>query len=116
MAPGTESGKPVQFRRVLREAAAAPAPGPPAPAHAKHVLRGQVEPGGEAPPHVEYFGEEDVDGFKSDRPRWVAFCPDCGAKLALEEHEACPFFGGPEVDRAGFVVAVHCGLRKAPPR
>ena len=107
-----DRGKPVEFRKVAAE----PSPSPTAAGEtppAKHLLQGRA-PAGQKPPHVEYFGEADVDGFPSDTPQWVAFCPDCGAKLALDEHEACPFFGGPEVDKDGFVVAVHCGRRKAP--
>lgn len=106
-----DRGKPVEFRK-----AAEAAPAARTPEGTRHVLRGQPAAAGEEVPHVEFFGEEDVDGFPSETPRWVAFCPDCGAKLALKEHEACPFFGGPEKDRNGFVVAVHCGLPKSPPK
>ena len=107
-----DRGKPVEFRKVP----AGPLPSPTATGESpatRHMLRGRA-PAGQEPPHVEYFGEEDVDGFPTETPRWVAFCPDCGAKLALEEHQACPFFGGPEVDKTGFVVAVHCDRRKSP--
>ena len=107
-----DRGKPVAFRKIPPEPAPAAAD-VTASTPARHVLRGQPTSGADAP-HVEYFGEADVDGFPTETPKWVAFCPDCGAKLALDEHEACPFFGGPEVDKDGFVVAVHCGRKKAP--
>lgn len=104
-----DPGKPVEFRKIPAGDAPAPAPAPATP----HVLKGQAERAEDAP-HLEYFGEEDVDGFPTPTPRWVAYCPDCGAKLALAEHEACPFFGGPEKDKTGFTVAVHCAKGKTP--
>ena len=111
--------RPVAFRRVE------PEEGTPAPTDAvsgarsgragnPHRLRSPDPRPGEA--HVETFCEEHVDGFKTDEPTWVAYCPDCGAKLALREHEACPFFSGPAVDDHGFTVGVQCGLtRREPP-
>jgi hypothetical protein len=86
-----------------------------------HLVQKLPKQEGVRPPHVEFFTEESPDGFAEDEPRFVAFCPDCGAKLMLEEHEDCPFFGGSEVDEKGFVIAVHCGLPpgtsgKRPPR
>jgi hypothetical protein len=100
-----DEGKQVEFRREQGNEAV----GEGRPAPGKHVLKG-IPLDEEAPPsHVELFSEADVDGFPTETPRWVAFCPDCGSKLALEEHEACPFFGGREVDKSGFTVAVQCG-------
>ncbi len=75
-----------------------------------HLIRKLPKDKGVSPPHVEFFAEDDTDGFKGDEPRFVAFCPDCGTKLTLEQHENCPFFGGPEKDSDGFVIAVHCGM------
>jgi hypothetical protein len=40
----------------------------------------------------------------------VAFCPECGTKLPLKDHEACPLFEGREVDEDGAVVALRCGF------
>jgi hypothetical protein len=75
-----------------------------------HLIRKLPKESGVAPPHVEFFSETNPDGFPDDQPRFVAFCPDCGTKLTLQQHEDCPFFGGSETDRDGFVIAVHCGL------
>jgi hypothetical protein len=116
MTAGPDRDQPVEFRPESPPADVSPddrednspAKRPPR----RHVLRGRPYRAGAAPDHVEFFCEEDVDGFKTDEPRWVAFCPDCGAKLALREHEACPFFSGTEKDRKGFVVGVHCGFPK----
>ena len=63
------------------------------------------------PAKLRQFAEEDVDGFKSDTPRWVSFCPECGAKLPLAEHESCPNFSNPEKDASGAVTAFRCGCR-----
>lgn len=60
--------------------------------------------------HLELFSEESVDGFPTDQPTWVAFCPECGTKLPLKDHEACPLFEGREVDEDGAVVALRCGF------
>jgi hypothetical protein len=105
MSPENGGGKHVEFRRATGSEASPDA----AKVREKHVLRPVPRNEGVCPPHVEFFSEDSVDGFVSDTPQWVAFCPECGSKLALEDHEACPFFGGREVDRNGFVVAVHCG-------
>lgn len=106
MSPHENGGKHVEFRRETGQEQVGEGPQQPA----KHILKGVPRNEGVCPPHVEFFSEESVDGFPTDTPRWVAFCPDCGSKLALEDHEACPFFGGREVDENGFVVAVHCGF------
>ncbi len=78
-----------------------------------HLIKKLPKEEGVCPPHVEFFTEDSPDGFRDDSPRFVAFCPDCGSKLTLEQHEDCPFFGGRETDRDGIVVAVHCGLPAA---
>ncbi len=78
-----------------------------------HLIKKLPKEEGVCPPHVEFFTEDSPDGFRDDSPRFVAFCPDCGSKLTLEQHEDCPFFGGRETDGKGLVVAVHCGLPAA---
>ena len=75
-----------------------------------HVIQKLRKEEGVCPPHVEFFTEDSPDGFKDGEPRFVAFCPDCGTKLTLEQHEDCPFFGGQEKGEDGVVIAVHCGL------
>ena len=110
MSPEKNGGKHVEFRRETGSETspdASKAPG-------KHVLRGVPKNEGVCPPHMEFFSEGSADGPPKETPRWVAFCPECGSKLAIEDHEACPFFGGNRVDRSGFVVAVHCGYVESP--
>ena len=58
------------------------------------------------------FSEEHADGFVEDTPRWVAYCPDCGARLPLAKHEECEYYAGKERDEKGNVIAVRCSLCK----
>jgi hypothetical protein len=58
--------------------------------------------------------EADVDGFPTDAPEWVAYCPRCGMKLPLAEHETCPNFRGEEAGPDGDAAGVRCAYEAAP--
>jgi hypothetical protein len=58
----------------------------------------------------KHFAEEHPDGFADETPRWVAYCPDCGARLPLQKHEECAYYAGEERDEKGNVMAVRCSL------
>jgi hypothetical protein len=59
-------------------------------------------------PSVKSFGEENVDGFVDDKPVWVAYCDECGAKLTAEEHAKCPYQDDVVQDEQGNVVSFRC--------
>jgi len=65
--------------------------------------------GGRRSSHT-FLTEEHADGFVSDEPNWIAYCPDCDAKVSLLEHEECPYFGGEEKDEKGNLIAFRCAL------
>ena len=57
---------------------------------------------------LRVFSEKDVDGFPTDTPEWVTYCPRCGLKLPLAEHETCPNFQGEESAAGGEATGVRC--------
>jgi hypothetical protein len=68
------------------------------------------------PATTRSFSESSPDGFADDRPEWVSYCPDCGAKLPAKDHEECPFFCGKESDAEGTMTAVACAYGGRPRR
>lgn len=57
---------------------------------------------------MKCFSESNVNGFVDDRPVWVAYCDECGAKLTADEHAQCPYQERLEQDEDGNVVAFRC--------
>ena len=66
------------------------------------------------PATTRAFSESNPDGFSTDQPEWVSYCPDCGAKLPSKDHEECPYFRGKESDAEGTVTAIECGYPGRP--
>ena len=70
----------------------------------------------DAPATTRAFSESAPDGFPTDDPEWVSYCPKCGAKLPAKDHEECPYFRGKESDEKGTVTAIECGFSGRPRR
>jgi hypothetical protein len=60
------------------------------------------------------FSESCPDGFVSDTPEWVAYCPECGAKLPLEDHLECAHYRGADKDASGETTAIECAYVQKP--
>lgn len=61
-------------------------------------------------PTVRLLAESHVDGFPTDEPEWVAYCPRCGMKLPFEEHKSCRHFEGEAHTPDGEPIAVRCAF------
>lgn len=62
------------------------------------------------PHRAVYFSEDSVDGFREERPYWVAYCPECDAKLGIGEHEECPYYRNSVIDQNGTVTVIYCAF------
>jgi hypothetical protein len=60
------------------------------------------------------FSESCPDGFASDVPEWVAFCPECGAKLPLEDHVECAHYRGTGKGDSGEATTIECAYAQKP--
>ena len=60
------------------------------------------------------FSESCPDGFVSETPEWVAYCPECGAKLPLKDHLACAHYRGMDEGESGEATAIECAYVEKP--
>ncbi len=68
------------------------------------------------PTTTRHFTEASPDGFASDTPEWVAFCPECGVKLSAAEHAECPYYRGADSAAKEAVSAIECAFAGKPRR
>jgi len=68
------------------------------------------------PTTTRHFTEASPDGFASDAPEWVAFCPECGVKLSAKEHAECPYYRGADSKVQDTVSAIECAFAGKPRR
>ncbi|MFN0151865.1 MAG: hypothetical protein ACKVU1_14290 [bacterium] len=68
------------------------------------------------PTTTRIFTDASPDGFASDTPEWVAFCPECGIKLSAADHAACPYYRGADSAATEAVSAIECAFAGKPRR
>lgn len=76
----------------------------------------RVDEFGCEPTTTRHFTESSPDGFASETPEWVAFCPECGMKLSALEHAECPYYRGADCSEPGGASAIECAFAGKPRR